>query len=76
MTYRPRWRRAVVASLIFHILFLGGIGWLAGKLPGPTEPEEPYLELELVTDMTPEGVNADSFMPAAVSAPQTTALIL
>jgi protein TonB len=54
MTYRPRWRKAIVISMIFHILFLCIAGWLAGRFAANVE-SEPYLELELLTDMGAEG---------------------
>jgi protein TonB len=53
MTYRPRWRKAIVISMMFHILFLGIAGWLAGRFVTPVE-SQPYIELELLTDMGAE----------------------
>lgn len=54
MTYRPCWRKAIIISIMFHILFLCIAGWLADRFVVPVESET-YLELELLTDMGAEG---------------------
>ena len=68
MTYRPRWRKAIGISVIFHILFLGVIGWLAGKVVTSIEAE-PYIELELLTDASIEDSGLDDTLPISQSAP-------
>jgi protein TonB len=68
MTYSPRWRKAMILSIIVHILFLGIVGWLAGSFFAAME-SEPYIELELLTDVSMEDSDSDA-MPAAKSAPQ------
>ncbi len=67
MTYRPRWRKAIGMSIIFHILFLGVIGWLAGKAVTSIEAE-PYIELELLTDASIEDSGLDEPLPNSQSA--------
>ncbi len=66
MTYRPRWRKAIGISILFHMLFLGVIGWLAGK--AVTSVEEPYIELELLTDAAMDD-SVDDQLPNSQSAP-------
>lgn len=68
MTYRPRWRKAIGISIIFHILFLGVICWLADKAITSIE-EEPYIELELLTDASIEDSGLDDPLPNSQSAP-------
>jgi protein TonB len=68
MTYRPRWRKAIGISIIFHILFWGVIGWLAGKAVTPIEAE-PYIELELLTDASIDDSELDDTLPNSQSAP-------
>ncbi|AJQ28728.1 energy transducer TonB [Pelosinus fermentans] len=68
MTYRPRWRKAIGISIIFHILFWGVIGWLAGKAVTPIEAE-PYIELELLTDASIDDSELDEPLPNSQSAP-------
>ena len=68
MTYRPRWRKAIGISVIFHIVFLGLIGWLAGKVVTSIEAE-PYIELELLTDASIEDSGLNDTLPISQSAP-------
>jgi len=68
MIYRPRWRKAIGISVIFHILLLGVIGWLAGKAVTSIEAE-PYIELELLTDASIEDSGLDDTLPISQSAP-------
>ncbi|MDF2634298.1 MAG: TonB family protein [Pelosinus sp.] len=49
MTYSPHWRKAIVFSVIFHIVFLSSVGLLASRFFEAVE-SEPYMELELLTD--------------------------
>ncbi len=65
MRYSPNWRKAIVFSVIFHILFLGSVGWLSGRFFTTVE-SEPYIELELLTD------TSFGQLPPSESAPQTT----
>lgn len=53
MMYQLRWRRAVLISLLFHVLFLGSIGWMTAKFFLPTDVEQ-ALEIELVTELQHE----------------------
>jgi protein TonB len=68
MTYSPRWRKAMIVSIVFHIVFLSIVGWLAGSFFAAME-SEPYVELELLTDVSMEDSESDT-MSAAKSAPQ------
>lgn len=72
MTYRPRWRKAIVISMMFHILFLCIAGWLADRFVAPVE-SEPYLELELLTDMGAEGPKSPDSSQTAEGAAQAAA---
>lgn len=72
MIYRPRWRKAIVISIMFHILFWGIAGWLAGRFVAPVE-SEPYLELELLTDMGAEGAKSHESSSTAEGTSQAAA---
>lgn len=69
---RPRWRKPIVISMIFHILLLGSLGLLAGRFFSTME-SEPYLELELLTDIAAEGPKSKDSSQAAKSTSQTAA---
>jgi len=49
MTYHLRWRMPLVISVVFQIVFLGGIGWITANFFVPTE-EEQYIEIDLVSE--------------------------
>ncbi len=68
MIYRPRWRKAIGISILFHIVFLGVIGWLAGKAVTSIQAE-PYIELELLTDASIEDSGLEESLPNSQSAP-------
>lgn len=68
MTYRPHWRKAMIVSIIFHIVFFSIIGWLAGNFFAAME-SEPYVELELLTDVSMEDSKSETMSPSK-SGPQ------
>jgi protein TonB len=72
MTYRSRWRKSIVISMMFHILFWGFAGWLASRFVAPVE-SEPYLELELLTDMGAEGPRSNDSSSTVEGAAQAAA---
>lgn len=77
MTCEIRWRRAVIVSVLFHILLLGSSGYIAARLFTATAVAEPYVELNLVSEpeietQTDNGITADP-QPAPDSALQPRA---
>ncbi|AIF50571.1 energy transducer TonB [Pelosinus sp. UFO1] len=69
---RPRLRKSIVISVIFHILLLGIVGLLAGRF-FPLMDSETYIELELLTDTVAEGAQSNESSPVAKNTPQTAA---
>lgn len=51
MTWELRWRRAIGISVIVHMLFLAGAGYLAARLFILPVLPEPYIELELASEI-------------------------
>lgn len=68
MTYRPHWRKAMIISIIFHIVFFSIVGWLSSNLFAAME-SEPYVELELLTDVSMEDSQSET-MSESKSGPQ------
>lgn len=68
MTYRPHWRKAMIVSIIFHIVFFSIVGWLSSNFFAAME-SEPYVELELLTDVSMEDTQSET-MSASKSGPQ------
>jgi len=54
MGYRIKWRQAFVISCLVHLILLGGLGFLTGRLVKMPETEN-YLEMELISQTAAAG---------------------
>lgn len=64
MAYNLRWRRAVIVSMICHVFFFIGAGYLSAHMLTVPIMEEKYVELELLNERQIE--NANDNTPSAV----------
>lgn len=76
MSYHLHWRRAVILSVICHIFFILGAGYLSAHIPATPASVESYVELELMD--TPQAENAkdqvSSNAPISVTQPSQSPL--
>ena len=64
MNHEKWWKRSFIGSLIFHLLLLSWIAWVDPFTPKPN-PEEDYLDLELVDIKDLPPIPKRSTAPAA-----------
>lgn len=70
MSYNLHWRRAVILSIICHIFFIIGAGYLSAHIPATPVSEEKYVELELMNTPQAENVKDNASSNAPMSATQ------
>lgn len=67
MAYNLRWRRAVIVSVICHVFFFIGAGYLSAHMLTMPITEEKFVELELMTERQVE--NTQDSTPSTVPTP-------
>ncbi|MBQ5859712.1 MAG: hypothetical protein IIW62_02220, partial [Selenomonadales bacterium] len=65
MNHEKWWKRSFVGSLIFHLILLSWIAWVDPFTPKPN-PQEDYLDLELVDIKDLPPIPKSSAAPAAM----------
>lgn len=70
MTYQLRWRRAAIVSVLCHIFFFVGAGYLSAHLFTPIQQEQ-VIELELVSELEAES-HEDSASPSSPMNPPSS----
>lgn len=68
MMYKLHWSKAIAISIIVHMLFFVGVGYMADKLITVPEVVEQYIEMELTSDIE-EGDSVKVANERASSAP-------
>lgn len=74
MTWELRWRRAIGISVIVHMLFLAGAGYLAARLFILPALPESYIELELTSEIPAAAPVQAVALPAAQVPPERAPL--
>ena len=71
MAYHLRWRKAAMVSVLCHIFFLVGAGYLSAHVFIPTLPEQ-VMELELVSELQADNqeTNASPRAPMTPTSPE------
>lgn len=74
MAYKLGWRRPVMISVICHMFFFVGAGYLSAHMVTVPIPEEKYVELELMNEMQAEAPKNNVTSNEVASPSQSTPL--